>query len=149
KVPALHDAGGAAALGLANDIDSGDVLEDINGKRIADFLRRRVLQANFTDETLGLAIGLGQQRHAGRLPRLVPLRLDLGDVAALRANRITARLVHVAKLEGRIAILLFVFDLQHSAGAAFEDGDGYRQTLVVVDLGHPDLAAQKAKAHDK
>ena len=61
---ALHDAGGAATLGDAGDVDGLDVAEEIDLQLLADRALRWT--AKFADRNGRLAIGLGGQFHAGR-----------------------------------------------------------------------------------
>ena len=73
----------------------------------------------------------------------------MDPVAALRADGLAPRLVPEAKLHGVITVALRRTDLQHRAGAAFDDGDGIEIAFVVVDLRHADFETEQTESHGR
>ena len=51
------------------------------------------------------------------------------------------------ELHGVIAVALLGPDLEHGARAAFQDGDRHRRAVLLVNLGHADLAPQQSHSH--
>ena len=74
---------------------------------------------------------------------------EFGDVAALGAGGLLARLVLEAELDGVVAVALRRADLQHGARAELEDGDRGDLALVVVHLRHPDLRTDQTERHGR
>src|SRR5581483_11850731 len=132
----LHRAGEAAALARADHIDARHVLEDVGGGQDgADGLVGRAVEAELADVALRLDVGLGQDLDAGLLHPLAALGAEVGgDVAALRPDRLAARLVEEADLHRGVAVALRRADLQDRAGPELQDGHGGEVPLVVVDL---------------
>src|ERR1700687_2230121 len=95
EVMALHGAGGSSALGSSDDVHGCNVLEDFSGSEYsAHFDVRGLLQAEFANVALRLAIGLGRQGNAGGRTRSAPLRFQIGgNVAAFGARGLAAVLV--------------------------------------------------------
>src|SRR5262245_30735982 len=74
EVMTLHDAGEAAALGGADDIDAWNVLEDVGGAQDrANGGLGRAVEAELANEALRLGVGLGQKFLARLAARLAAL----------------------------------------------------------------------------
>ena len=74
--------------------------------------------AEFADEPLRLAAGLGSELDAGLGPRLGALAVELGNMTTFTAAGQAAGLVEKAELHRLVSVALFGAQLQHVAGPA-------------------------------
>ena len=103
--------------------------------------------AELADESLRLATGLGEQLDAGRGTLLRALAVELGDVTTFTAAGQAAGLIEKAELHRFVAIPLLGADLKHVARARFDHRDRDHIARFVVNLRHPDLAAEYSDSH--
>ena len=122
SAPALDDALVAVALAGAGDIHEVAHLEGVGLHEVADVQLGGVLQVELTEILLGSHVRL-----------LQVAQLALGELA----------LGHIleAHLDGGIAFLLSGLLLGDHAGARLDHGNGDHVTVLIEDLGHPDLLA--------
>src|SRR5262249_38510069 len=92
EVVADHDAGGAAALGDADDVDPFDFGQVIDIELLPDF-QAFDRAAEFADEALRLATGFGQRFDAGLGLGFRALAVELGNVTADTATGQAAGLI--------------------------------------------------------
>src|SRR4051794_7006841 len=121
----LHDTGGALALAGADDVDLRDALEHLGGQLLADLVRRGVLRAQLDQ--------VPARRHTrlGEVPTLGLVHLAGVDLAE-------------AELDGRVAVHLGGAHLGDHARARLDDGHRHDAVVLVEDLGHAQLLAEKA-----
>ena len=105
KLCRTHDAGGAAALGGGRDVDRLDVGEGFDLDLAADG-QFAGSTAELANESLRLAIGLGEQLDAGCRTLLGALAVELGDMTTLTATGQTAGLVEKAQLHRFVTVAL-------------------------------------------
>jgi hypothetical protein len=149
---ALDDAGEAVALRRTGDVDVLALLEDVERDLLAGLEGGDLLggQAQLADEPLGRGLAHLEEVAAHRLRRPA-VEQGVARVGALRllellVGNVARRLVGKADLDGVVALLLRGLHLQHGAGARFDGGHGHGCPVLVVDLGHADLATQDALA---
>src|SRR4051812_44019267 len=56
-------------------------------------------------------------------------------------------LIEKAELHGLVAVVLLGADLEHMTRAGLHNGDGDAQSRFVINLRHPDLAAEYSLRH--
>ncbi len=103
--------------------------------------------AEFADESLGLAIGLGQRFDARLGFRFGPLAVEPGNVTTLAAIGQTPGFVAKTQLHRLVAVTLDRAQLQHVTGPGLNYRDGNGIAVVVENLCHPDLAAEQSGWH--
>ena len=142
----LDRPGETAALGDPGDIDRLHFGERVDFDLAADghFADRT---ANFADESLRLAIGLGEQLDAGRGTLLGALAVELGDMTTDTASCQATRLIRETQLNGFVPISFDGADLQHVARAGLNDRHRNDLPRLIEELRHPDLAAEYTNCH--
>src|SRR5262249_38007323 len=124
----LDDARVAAPLAGAGDVHPLDLVEQVDGEGLPLGHLGRAVLADLADITLGLGV-------------------DLAGVAALGLRGVLPLLVIEAELQRVVPVALLGPDLEDHAGAAFQDGHGQYDPVLLVDLGHADFAAEKSHSH--
>ena len=102
---------------------------------------------DFADELLRLAVGLGQQFDAGRRSLLGAFAVELGNLTPVTAIGQAARLVGKAELHRFVAVPLLGADQKYVARARFDHRHRDHLARFVVNLRHPDLAAEYSDRH--
>ena len=72
---------------------------------------------------------------------------QLGNMTTFATARQSPRLVEKAELHRLIAVVLFGANLEHVTRARLHDGHGDASPVLVIDLRHPDLAAEYSLSH--
>src|SRR3954451_5867840 len=121
---ALHDTGEALALGRADDIDGLSGAERLHGQLLADRVGRRVCGAELDE--------VATRRDAGLL-----------EVAGQRLGHPTRADGTEGDLEGGVAVQVGRPDLGDDARAGLDDSDRDECVVLVPDLGHAELLAEK------
>src|SRR6185369_16117586 len=103
--------------------------------------------ADLADESFWLAIGLREQLDACGRTLLGAFAFELGNMTADTSSRQTARLIGEAQLNGFITISFDGADLQNVARAGLDDRHRDHLPRFVVELRHPDLAAEYSNRH--
>ena len=75
------------------------------------------------------------------------LGVDLRGMAALGLGGLLPLLVVEAELPGVVAVAILGADLEHRAGTAFQDRDRHDGPVLLINLGHADLAAEQSHTH--
>ena len=127
EVVALHAAGETLALGNAAHIDELARFEKADVDDLPEFIARGVGNAKFRE--------VAASRNPG-----------FGQVSALRVGQAAFLDVAEANLDGSVTVGFNRLDLCNSAGASLYDGDRNDLVVLVPDLRHADLLAQKAFA---
>ena len=90
----------------------------------------------------GSQSALAKRFDAGGGTLLGPLAVELGNMTTLAAAGQTAGLIEKAELHRFVAIALGRANLQHVAGAGLDHRHRHDVARFVVNLRHPDLAAE-------
>ena len=122
KVPSLYDTLKSFSLGLGDDIHHFDVLKVIDRQNISAFEIVFALKPDFLSNLLNLYASL-RGMSLGAFVYFVG-RLPLGIVP---------------DLNGRITICLQSLYLHNGAGACFNNRNGDKVVVAIVNLGHPKL----------
>src|SRR6185436_3706570 len=141
EIVPLDRAGKAAALARGRDIDGLHAVERGNVDHAADCeIAGRT--SDFAHEPLRFAIGLGEELDSGRSALLGALAFEFGNVTSSAAIGQTAGLVGEAQLDGLVTVALHGANLQHVARPGLNHRDRHDLPRLVVELCHPDLAAE-------
>ena len=122
KVPSLYDTLKSFSLGLGDDIHHFDILKVIDRQNISAFEIVFALKPDFLSNLLNLYASL-RGMSLGAFVYFVG-RLPLGIVP---------------DLNGRITICLQSLYLHNGAGACFNNRNGDKVVVAIVNLGHPKL----------
>ena len=146
EIVPLDGPGEAAAFADARDIDGLHFRKRIDFDLAADrqFAGRT---ADFADESLRLATGLGEKLDAGGRTLLRALAVELGNMTTDTSTGQAARLIGKAQLNRLVAVSLDGADLQHVARAGLDDRHRDHLPRLIVELRHPDLAAEYSDCH--
>src|SRR5262249_30986459 len=85
--------------------------------------------------------------HAGRSQLLRTLAFELGNMTTFTAAGEASGLVEKAELHCVVAVALLAADLEHVTRARLHDRDGDAIPRFVINLRHPDLAAEYSLGH--
>jgi hypothetical protein len=136
-----HHARGAVPFGRAGDIDGFHAIEERDQQFLAD-LEIAGGSAEFADESLRLAIGFNDCGSPGGAATALTLAVEFGDVPALGAAGKATGLIEKTHLDCFVPIAFHSPELQDVARSRLNDGHRDGIPRRVVDLRHPDLAAE-------
>src|SRR5579883_2193474 len=111
----LDDPGIAPPLACAGHVHPSDLLEEVDGQLLPFRDLGGPILANFPD----IAFGLG---------------VDLACMTAFGLGGPLPALVVESELPGVVTVAVLGPDLEHGAGAAFQDGDRHDGPILLVDL---------------
>src|SRR4029079_8797076 len=75
------------------------------------------------------------------------IAFEFRNMTTFAATGQPPRLIETAKLDSFVAIALLRSHLEHVTRAGLHNGDGDAQPRFVIDLRHPDLAAEYSLSH--
>jgi hypothetical protein len=141
-----HNAGSATAFAGADNVDAFHFGKHVYVESLADgdFAGRA---AEFADEGLRFAACLGQRFDARLGALLRAFAVEFGNLTTTRAAGQTTRLVQETQLHGLVAVAFGGPQLQHVAGAGFNNRHRHRVAAFVKNLSHPDLTAEQSNSH--
>jgi hypothetical protein len=142
----LDGPGETAAFANARDIDRFHICERVDFDLGAHFEVARGT-ADFADETLGFAAGLGENFDACRIEALGAFAIELGNMTAIASTCQSARLIGEAQLDCFVSVSFYRADLQDVARASLDDRHRDHLPSLIVELRHPDLAAEYSDSH--
>src|SRR5262245_29281684 len=148
EIVALHCPRETAALRHASDVDGLHAFEHIDRDLPANF-RFTGRTTQLANEPLGFAAGLIGRLHAGGGELLRAFAFELGNMATFTAAGEAPRLVEKAELHCVVAVVLPGANLEHMTRARLHDRDGDAGPRFVINLRHPDLAAEYSLGHRK
>ena len=90
---------------------------------------------------------LSGSSNAGCRQLFRPLAVQLGNMTTFTATGQAAGLIEKAELHRFVAIALLGANLEHVTRARLNDGDGDAIPRLVINLRHPDLAAEYSLGH--
>src|SRR5262245_44428421 len=146
EVVPLHRTLKAAALRHARHINGLHAFHHLD-RDLATHSQFACRPAQLANESLRLRSRLGRRLRPGIRKLLGALAVQIGNMTTFTATGQAARLIGKPKLNRVIAIVLLGPHLKHVTRARLNNGDGDAQPRLVINLRHPDLAAEYSLGH--
>jgi hypothetical protein len=143
EIMPLHATSKATAERSANNVHERHPLERRREQLLANL--KRMIVGGKTELANPLLRFTASLRHGGTLSLTATTKLS--NMPALSTRSLTARPVAKAQLDSTVAIAVGRSHLQHTIWTSLNYRNGNDDTILVIDLSHPDFSTQQTYRH--